>query len=426
MSLATRCPACSTVFRVVQDQLRVSEGWVRCGQCQEVFNALETLFDLGVSGTAETPAGPSPTTPPQPSPLPATPVPATPVPAAPTAAWPPAPAFEATHQPEDHAEALAVEQALGELTGGPHPKDHWDPDQSTLPMSLEALAANYRAGQPTPSDAVPAVASHTLPSAPSPPAPPPVRPDEPGIDIRMPRATSAPVEADAEQDEDDEAPTPSRFIGPAPDWARTPASERRSKKKSRRGTGTEAALAQAHVSEKAQRRRRKPEFVRQAERAALWRRPLVRALLGGASALLVAALLGQVAYQYRDPLAARSPMLAPALQAGCDWLGCRIAAPRALERIRLDASDLTRTDEAQVLRFTADLHNTADHAVRMPALDLSFTDSLGQVVSRKVLLPAELGARGDAMAAEGQWRVDARLAVGELRIAGYTVEVFYP
>jgi predicted Zn finger-like uncharacterized protein len=46
MSLATRCTQCGTVFRVVQDQLKVSEGWVRCGRCNEVFNALEGLFDL--------------------------------------------------------------------------------------------------------------------------------------------------------------------------------------------------------------------------------------------------------------------------------------------------------------------------------------------------------------------------------------------
>jgi predicted Zn finger-like uncharacterized protein len=46
MSLATCCTACGTVFRVVQDQLKVSEGWVRCGRCDEVFNALEGLFDL--------------------------------------------------------------------------------------------------------------------------------------------------------------------------------------------------------------------------------------------------------------------------------------------------------------------------------------------------------------------------------------------
>ena len=46
MSLATRCPVCGTTFRVVQDQLKVSEGWVRCGRCDEAFNALEGLFDL--------------------------------------------------------------------------------------------------------------------------------------------------------------------------------------------------------------------------------------------------------------------------------------------------------------------------------------------------------------------------------------------
>lgn len=63
MSYATRCTACGTIFRVVQDQLRVSEGWVRCGRCAEVFDAREQLFDIDV----DTPpvwagdAGPTPT-----------------------------------------------------------------------------------------------------------------------------------------------------------------------------------------------------------------------------------------------------------------------------------------------------------------------------------------------------------------------------
>lgn len=39
MSLITRCPACQTLFKVVPDQLRISEGWVRCGQCDEIFDA---------------------------------------------------------------------------------------------------------------------------------------------------------------------------------------------------------------------------------------------------------------------------------------------------------------------------------------------------------------------------------------------------
>lgn len=43
MSQITRCPACHTVFRVVQDQLRMSDGWVRCGKCTEVFDAKASL-----------------------------------------------------------------------------------------------------------------------------------------------------------------------------------------------------------------------------------------------------------------------------------------------------------------------------------------------------------------------------------------------
>lgn len=57
MTLATRCTACGTVFRVVEDQLRVSAGWVRCGRCQAVFNAVEHLVDVGPDSS------PGPTTP---------------------------------------------------------------------------------------------------------------------------------------------------------------------------------------------------------------------------------------------------------------------------------------------------------------------------------------------------------------------------
>ena len=44
MSQITRCPACSTQFKVVADQLRISDGWVRCGHCAEVFDASESLM----------------------------------------------------------------------------------------------------------------------------------------------------------------------------------------------------------------------------------------------------------------------------------------------------------------------------------------------------------------------------------------------
>lgn len=56
MSFITRCPACATAFKVVPDQLKISDGWVRCGQCQQVFDATLDL-QPGWSG-ADTPTTP--------------------------------------------------------------------------------------------------------------------------------------------------------------------------------------------------------------------------------------------------------------------------------------------------------------------------------------------------------------------------------
>ena len=57
MSLITRCPACKTMFKVVPDQLRISEGWVRCGQCSEIFDASKHLQGSEVEASQATPVG---------------------------------------------------------------------------------------------------------------------------------------------------------------------------------------------------------------------------------------------------------------------------------------------------------------------------------------------------------------------------------
>ena len=70
------------MFKVVPDQLRVSDGWVRCGQCNEVFDANAHL-QSGTSQTLITPAPPKslqtpveqPEGPPPPPPAPAPPAP---------------------------------------------------------------------------------------------------------------------------------------------------------------------------------------------------------------------------------------------------------------------------------------------------------------------------------------------------------------
>lgn len=98
MNLYTRCPGCQTVFRVTTRELQTSNGRVRCGQCQEVFDAFASLTanepEHEAPHAAQPPAAPAPTATgagraaPQPS-MPAVPAPqpARPDPAASLYEW---------------------------------------------------------------------------------------------------------------------------------------------------------------------------------------------------------------------------------------------------------------------------------------------------------------------------------------------------
>lgn len=121
MSLATRCPACGTVFRVVQDQLRVSGGWVRCGRCEDVFNALEGLFDLEHDAPPTWSGTDS-------APTPMRPV-AAPVPA-------PAPPAATDEPPEAEHESTLVMDSL-QRRGDSRASDH---DQFDIPLPPPAMS----------------------------------------------------------------------------------------------------------------------------------------------------------------------------------------------------------------------------------------------------------------------------------------------
>ena len=51
--MLTRCSACATTFRVTPEQLKARLGRVRCGSCQTVFNALDSLIEETAQSTAE-------------------------------------------------------------------------------------------------------------------------------------------------------------------------------------------------------------------------------------------------------------------------------------------------------------------------------------------------------------------------------------
>lgn len=56
--MLTRCPNCDTHFRLTSQQIKVRAGVVRCGACDAVFNALETLVDEPLSIAIENQAKP--------------------------------------------------------------------------------------------------------------------------------------------------------------------------------------------------------------------------------------------------------------------------------------------------------------------------------------------------------------------------------
>jgi predicted Zn finger-like uncharacterized protein len=56
-SSITQCPECATRFRVTDEQLSVSEGMVRCGRCNAVFNAEEHFYSDEPSPQLDLPIG---------------------------------------------------------------------------------------------------------------------------------------------------------------------------------------------------------------------------------------------------------------------------------------------------------------------------------------------------------------------------------
>jgi hypothetical protein len=169
-----------------------------------------------------------------------------------------------------------------------------------------------------------------------------------------------------------------------------------------------------------------PAFVRQADRAARWRHPRVRTAMWFLSALAVVGLAAQVLHEYRDLVAARYTSLRPALQQGCEWLGCTVEAAHLIDSLVVESSGLVRVEKSSVYKLSVALRNRAALEVAMPALELSLTDSQGKLVARRVLRMAELGVNPSTLAPGRELTLQATLQAATAPVAGYTIELFYP
>ena len=353
MSLATRCAACGTVFRVVQDQLKVSEGWVRCGRCSEVFNALEGLFDLERENAP---------------------------------AWTPSQrgALEMlAGSTEDRAAAAAV-------ASGPH-EVHTDGDDDDSALETRLLDPRDRDPADRQVGQVGETAGHGT--------------DRDDGDDGW-RTTAL-----AQSDGAAAHPHPGGTEG-QPAVLNTLAGDPTDADPAADGTPDHEAA---------------PDFLRQAEWNDRWHTSRARAGLGVAAALLCVALGLQWLYAQRDTLSAANPTLAPVLAQMCAVLGCRIEAPRRIESLAVESSGLTQLDDPARVRLQVALRNRGSLPLMTPSLDLSLTDSRGELVARRVLDPRDFGPATPARMGPGsELNLQAVLDTGERRVSGYSVEIFYP
>jgi predicted Zn finger-like uncharacterized protein len=146
---------------------------------------------------------------------------------------------------------------------------------------------------------------------------------------------------------------------------------------------------------------------------------------------LMLGFLGQLAWQYRDLLAAHVPATRPTLTRLCAFAGCTIQPLREVAGLSIDASDL-QADPAHkgLLVLTATVRNRATYPVAFPHLELTLTDAQDQVVVRRALAPAEYtgGTTNIAAGIMGNGEVAIKLFVDASATtqSGYRVYLFYP
>ena len=372
MSLSTRCPACSTTFKVVPDQLKISEGWVRCGRCGEVFDASSHLQPL-----AEAPAA---------------------APAAPLAVS--AAVSMSEDDPSDRWLAASIrEDAAAEPSVDP--EDQVDPTPVPAPQPAAVWVRRSPAARMVLDGEMPEPSPVAEDEAPLRDDPLDRRRDDDG-DI-----PSALLLQTADNDEPQQSLYQPAFVPPAP------------------VAGTLEANAEAGDSAATLR---DLDFVRVAERRAFWQRPLVVFACLLVCTALGSALLLQFVRAERDRLAAHLPGLRPALESLCVPLQCRVMPLQRIESIVIDASSFNKA-AGELYQFDVEVRNTADVALATPSLELTLTDTQDQPLVRRVLTPAELKAPA-AIAASGAWSgslpVRLQAPVTADRVAGYRVLAFYP
>ncbi len=384
MSQITRCPSCATTFKVVADQLRISDGWVRCGQCKEVFDASEHLLQ------------------PEPAPL------------------LPEMLLDDPGPPDRHAaDAPQPQDKPVAASGG---------SEEVAPLSSllrrEAVVEEPEAAPEA------AIQGYELPGATVDDS---AWPQEPDAGVEAAEQGDDPQEAEPAPDTLDADPPPDEEAqATAPPESEPPEPLQPLEQESVLVEGAAIMPGAAHEgdapAETAASPVAEPGFVTAARRSAFWRRPVVRGALAVAVLALLLALGLQVAVQERDAIAARGPAARALMERLCAPLRCTLQAPQRIASVVIDSSSfLKERNDAAAYQLQMSLKNISSLAVAMPALELTLTDVRDRAVLRRVLLRNDLGAPAE-LAPGSTWSatVSMQVAQGADQVAGYRLLAFYP
>ena len=476
MSQITRCPSCATMFKVVADQLRISDGWVRCGQCKEVFDASAHLLpsepqallpDVCMAAAPPPPAparraaddvqvwgahadrGQAAATAPSVPPASAQDLPEGPV------------ALDAMlDAPVPAVSALLVADAETVFSPEMHPT--LQPDGTLAWRSIGSTGDTFR--EPTADARAPAIPAGAGASRKE--ETPAIRIDEcpagyelptaelgdPDVadglldGIRAAGALYAPLELLRKPSDDASAPT-GFGVGGESEPAQEDEPERASStpweaplppevwRRADRGQNEALEAAAPDGIPPAQQEYDQPEervdaedvsFVRAAKRKAFWRRPFVRVVLGTIGGVLWCTLALQMVLHERDRIAAMDPRVRPWLQALCEPFQCTLAPLKQMSEVVIDSSSFNK-GRGDSYQLTFAIKNRANIPLAMPAMELTLTDAQDQPVLRRVFLPPEMAAPAE-LPALGAWNSSVAVIVttGGARVAGYRLLAFYP
>lgn len=366
MSLITQCPACATMFRVVPDQLRISEGWVRCGHCDEVFDANAQLRNLD----DQTPDGRSIT-----------------------------PAENAT-EPDQNSEAVK-EQIQADAVYDWGPMVPPVPTQTDQERSALSEPVNVQEAMHATEDVLGTGDALTHSSGAQnyggqiePYLEPGFQTPSESEDPLLPEARSPFEEGRVFHIPDDVANLDSA-MGAAPTIA------------------DEVPLS----------------FMPRPEQTSRWGRLLGAKVVMASCVMLLLLLVTQYAMFQRDRIAALVPSMRPALLAACDFMNCKISAPKQIESIAIDSSAFTSV-KAGIYLLNVTLKNGAALDLATPALELTLTDMQDRSLLRWVVQPSDFSDKQGVIGAGTEMAVNIPIAVRSgatiEKISGYKLLAFYP